>query len=172
LNRVYKWKPQWGVTTDFLLKGELLFWYTLVGQQCASLARNSAIVRILVRKRTNLKGLKFSQRRRSTRREATCRKRTNTPGNWSRQECRTHSQSSFSGGQITIFRINTCKSVSKQRTLSPFRMNTCEKNRGEGVPLASSITPSGIYRTNATPMHRECARWWRRASQLAPVPEL
>src|SRR5258707_746841 len=34
-------------------------------------------------------------------------------------------------------RINTCKSVSKQTTLTPFRMNTCEK-RGEGgtfIPL-------------------------------------
>src|SRR6266849_7063893 len=31
----------------------------------------------------------------------------------------------------TTFRINTCKSVSKQRTLTPFRMNTCEKG-GEG----------------------------------------
>src|SRR5260370_291352 len=29
------------------------------------------------------------------------------------------------------FRINTCKSVSKQRTLTVFRMNTCEKP-GEG----------------------------------------
>src|SRR6266852_6682151 len=35
------------------------------------------------------------------------------------------------GTQLTTFRINTCKSVSKQRTLTPFRMNTCEK-RGEG----------------------------------------
>jgi hypothetical protein len=25
---------------------------------------------------------------------------------------------------VTTFRINTCKSVSKQRTLTPFRMNT------------------------------------------------
>jgi len=32
----------------------------------------------------------------------------------------------------TTFRINTCKSVSKQTTLSPFRMNTCEKTRGGG----------------------------------------
>jgi hypothetical protein len=31
------------------------------------------------------------------------------------------------------FRMNTCKSVSKQRTLTPFRMNTYEKYRGEGV---------------------------------------
>jgi len=32
---------------------------------------------------------------------------------------------------ITSFRINTCKSVSKQRTLTTFRINTYEK-RGEG----------------------------------------
>ena len=31
------------------------------------------------------------------------------------------------------FRMNTCKSVSKQRTLTPFRMNTCEKTGGGGV---------------------------------------
>ncbi len=30
------------------------------------------------------------------------------------------------------FRINTCKSVSKQTTLTPFRINTCEKPRGRG----------------------------------------
>ena len=35
---------------------------------------------------------------------------------------------------LTFFRINTCKSVSKQRTLTPFRMNTYEKHReGEGA---------------------------------------
>jgi hypothetical protein len=32
------------------------------------------------------------------------------------------------------FRINTCKSVSKQTTLTPFRMNTYEKQGGRGVP--------------------------------------
>src|SRR6266849_4036668 len=36
---------------------------------------------------------------------------------------------------LTTFRINTCKSVSKQRTLTPFRMNTYEKHRGVGVLL-------------------------------------
>jgi len=30
------------------------------------------------------------------------------------------------------FRINTCKSVSKQTTLTLFRMNTCEKQTGWG----------------------------------------
>src|SRR6267142_5499292 len=29
--------------------------------------------------------------------------------------------------RLTSFRMNTCKSVSKQRTLTVFRMNTCEK---------------------------------------------
>jgi len=33
---------------------------------------------------------------------------------------------------ISPFRINTCKSVSKQRTSTPFRMNTYEKTRGGG----------------------------------------
>ncbi len=33
-----------------------------------------------------------------------------------------------------IFKINTCKSVSKQTTLTPIRMNTYEKHRGEGAP--------------------------------------
>jgi hypothetical protein len=36
------------------------------------------------------------------------------------------------------FRMNTCKSVSKQRTLTAFRMNTCEK-QGEGVPSSGSF---------------------------------
>src|SRR5579859_753967 len=31
------------------------------------------------------------------------------------------------------FRINTCKSVSKQTTLTPFRINTYEKKGGVGV---------------------------------------
>src|SRR6266852_444580 len=39
------------------------------------------------------------------------------------------------GPQVTTFRINTCKSVSKQRTLSVFKMNTYEKHRGRGVAL-------------------------------------
>jgi hypothetical protein len=33
---------------------------------------------------------------------------------------------------LTPFRINTCKSVSKQTTLTPFRMNTYEKPGGGG----------------------------------------
>src|ERR1700731_5495880 len=33
---------------------------------------------------------------------------------------------------LTTFRINTCKSVSKQTTLTPFRMNTYAKPGGGG----------------------------------------
>ncbi len=38
---------------------------------------------------------------------------------------------------VSLFRINTCKSVSKQRTSTSFRMNTYEKTR-EGLILTSS----------------------------------
>src|ERR1700730_6327321 len=41
---------------------------------------------------------------------------------------------------ITPFRINTCKSVSKQRTLTFFRINTYEKP-GEGVPACQKAFP-------------------------------
>jgi hypothetical protein len=34
---------------------------------------------------------------------------------------------------VSPFRMNTCKSVSKQRTLTIFKMNTYEKARGRGV---------------------------------------
>src|SRR5258708_6508361 len=37
-----------------------------------------------------------------------------------------------------LFRMNTCKSVSKQRTLTPCRMNTYEKHRGVGVLLLTT----------------------------------
>src|SRR5258708_18707121 len=36
------------------------------------------------------------------------------------------------------FRINTCKSVSKQTTLTLFRINTYEKHRGVGVLLLTT----------------------------------
>jgi hypothetical protein len=37
------------------------------------------------------------------------------------------------------FRINTCKSVSKQTTLNPFRMNTYEKTGGRGPTIQNFI---------------------------------
>ncbi len=46
----------------------------------------------------------------------------------------------FMAASISL-RINTCKSVSKQTTLTPFRMNTCEK-RGEGGYLYTSAMRS------------------------------
>jgi len=60
-----------------------------------------------------------------------------------RQEIRPSEASPLSffsahGSRVTYsFRINTCKSVSKQMTLTPCRMNTYEKTGGEGVPSPS-----------------------------------
>jgi hypothetical protein len=45
---------------------------------------------------------------------------------------------------LTTFRMNTCKSVSKQSTLTTFRMNTYEK-RGEGVPRFRPRLPTARY---------------------------
>jgi hypothetical protein len=50
---------------------------------------------------------------------------------------------------LTPFRINTCKSVSKQTTLSPFRINTYEKTGGGGpYKYISVAAPSSIFRTH------------------------
>src|SRR5258708_23109627 len=60
-----------------------------------------------------------------------------------------HAQRSLDAGLIPIprslptcprkpFRINTCKSVSKQMNLTPFRINTYEKHRGVGVLLLTT----------------------------------
>src|SRR6266851_3254797 len=43
---------------------------------------------------------------------------------------------------LTTFRINTCKSVSKQRTLTIFRINTCEKQGGGGLELYTVSRPT------------------------------
>src|SRR6266851_5670536 len=55
---------------------------------------------------------------------------------------------------LTTFRMNTCKSVSKQRTLTIFRMNTYKK-QGEGVPVQkhwfSDPLPSLRERNHTTP---------------------
>src|SRR5229473_2691671 len=47
---------------------------------------------------------------------------------------------------LTPFRINTCKSVSKQATLTPFRINTYEKHREGGAGTAdASAEPSDFW---------------------------
>jgi len=51
----------------------------------------------------------------------------------------------------TPFRINTCKSVSKQTTLTPFRINTYEKQgEGGGVPGAQRPCRSTLQKAAAT----------------------
>ena len=45
----------------------------------------------------------------------------------------------------TTFRINTCKSVSKQTTLTTFRMNTYAKRGEGGVPAIPVQRPTANY---------------------------
>src|SRR5712692_8545799 len=42
---------------------------------------------------------------------------------------------------VSSFRMNTCKSVSKQRTLTTFRMNTYEKRGGVGGVMVNQKMP-------------------------------
>src|SRR5713101_655999 len=53
------------------------------------------------------------------------------PGGGIPDAYRTQSERLRHRSSISTFRMNTCKSVSKQTTLTPFRMNTYEKP-GEG----------------------------------------
>src|ERR1700688_4484187 len=46
---------------------------------------------------------------------------------------------------LTTFRINTCKSVSKHRTLTPSRMNTYEKPGGRGVVKPARDGPRPLH---------------------------
>jgi hypothetical protein len=63
-----------------------------------------------------------------------------------------------SGLEFNPFRINTCKSVSKQMTLTLFRMNTYEK-LGGGGPTCAADPASGASEIflppqRAVPHHR------------------
>ncbi len=70
---------------------------------------------------------------------------------------------------LTTFRINTCKSVSKQTTLSSFRINTYEKT-GEGGP------PSRPLLTAHCPLSQPCGwcawRWVGWSSVIWPRESL
>jgi hypothetical protein len=57
---------------------------------------------------------------------------------------------SVCGSRVTYsFRINTCKSVSKQTTLTLFRINTYEKTGGRGAPLRPSRISSQKLQASA-----------------------
>jgi len=60
-----------------------------------------------------------------------------------------------------LFRINTCKSVSKQTTLTIFRINTYEKHRGEGVLLLTRQT-SAVGGSVSTASDRDGPRFLSR----------
>jgi hypothetical protein len=69
----------------------------------------------------------------------------------------------------TPFRINTCKSASKQRTLTSFRMNTYKK-RGEGANC-SSVFFLQTVRIEVKSRLRPRRLWVSRASpRAAPLP--
>jgi hypothetical protein len=59
--------------------------------------------------------------------------------------------SSTSFTSSNSFRIRTCKSVSKQRTSTPFGMNTYKKIGGRGISLLSTV-PVPRFRANAAPL--------------------
>jgi hypothetical protein len=63
----------------------------------------------------------------------------NTGGGMSGEHTRPFSRRSACGA-VSTFRINTSKSVSKQTTLTSFRMNTYEKPRGRGDPASTVRT--------------------------------
>jgi|ERR1700730_23656 len=46
---------------------------------------------------------------------------------------------------LSTFKINTCKSVSKQRTLSPCTMNTYAKTGGGGLLARLAVVEAGLY---------------------------
>ena len=60
---------------------------------------------------------------------------------------------------VSTFRINTCESVSKQTTSSPFRINTYEKT-GEGAPVAQvRLLDLRLFLTFACSSERPLAGW-------------
>jgi hypothetical protein len=78
----------------------------------------------------------------------------------------------------TLFRINTCKSVTKQTTLTFFRINTYEKYRGGSMVFAArSLTHPGPFPTLGLGARPELHIWrrefrrafvdWRRGSLIA-----
>src|SRR5260370_7228317 len=78
---------------------------------------------------------------------------------------------------ISPFRINTCKSVSKQRTSTSFRMNTYEKPPGGGGASSLPLLPSSL--SLLTPCSPEapfpaqtnpCRRLTKSRSPLTPTP--
>jgi len=85
---------------------------------------------------------------------------------------------------LTTFRINTCKSVSKQTTLTFFRINTYEKPGGRGAPASCDFlvypdlrgatrlprSSRGHFRRHMRLMHPEWIYGMRHVTPLSPVP--
>jgi hypothetical protein len=67
-----------------------------------------------------------------------------------------------------LFRINTCKSATKQTTLTVFRMNTYAKHRGEGVLLLTRNPKKDFYPEGA-PRPRDLSSRPMRESVLRSI---
>jgi hypothetical protein len=83
----------------------------------------------------------------------------------------THSFSRrLSSASLSTFRINTSKSVSKQMTLSPFRINTCEKAGGGGCPPSciASSSHSNAFSGNRLASVPSVAQWQIQSRSLFP----
>ncbi len=65
------------------------------------------------------------------------------------------------------FRMNTCKSVSKQMTLTPFRMNTYEKHRGWGAVIVDRILPEIDVQTDVATFPRSDTLFIRSCRSLS-----
>src|SRR5713226_7749914 len=59
----------------------------------------------------------------------------------------------FKTATLTTFRINTCKSVSKQRTLTPLRINTYKKQGRGGTPSIRTKALSRDTSPQKCPQH-------------------
>jgi hypothetical protein len=67
--------------------------------------------------------------------------------------------------------MNTYKSVSKQTTLTPFRMNTYEKHRGEGVLLLTRNPEKDFYPEGALRL-KDLSSFPIRESVLRSIPTI
>jgi len=69
---------------------------------------------------------------------------------------------------LTTFRMNTCKSVSKQRTLTIFRMNTYAKRGEGGTPLAGPEEAEAAFDLSEVGVASGRASALKKTKRLAP----
>ena len=78
-----------------------------------------------------------------------------------------HSRLPHHSALLSTFRMNSCKSVSKQRTLSFFRMNTYAKTGGGGPPLVECGREATAFTAQTQAPLRHTTTGRRRATFVA-----